>query len=291
MIAAIHRKIAIFGSLVKFSHSIFALPFALSMAVVVSGQMQISVWQVVWIVVAMLTARTAAMAFNRLVDLHFDARNPRTKGRELPSGKISWLAVVGLTVVSSLGFIVSASMLGGHCLILAPLVLAILLFYSFTKRFTAFSHIVLGLSLALAPGGVWYALTATFAFMPVLLMVAVMFWVAGFDILYSCQDVDYDRSQKLFSIPAKLGVTGAFRVARLFHCLSVLFLAWFGMAAHLHQVYWIGLGLFVYFLVKQHYLVSPQDLSKIDQAFFVQNGMASLGFLVAVLLDRLSILT
>lgn len=286
MLSKISAKIKLCGSLVRFSHSIFALPFALSMAVVISRWRSFGVGEVFWIVVAMVAARTAAMAFNRLVDRHIDAKNPRTQAREIPAGLMSAQNVLWLTLGSAALFLLSAAMLGRHCLFLAPFVLLVLLGYSYTKRFTSCSHLVLGLALGLAPGGVWYALMGGVAWLPVALMLAVLSWVAGFDVLYSCQDFSFDKKQGLFSVPAKFGMERAFQIAQGLHAFSLLCLLIFGLAAGLGTFYWLGLLMFSFFLVKQHRLVSPQDLAKIDQAFFVQNGLASVGFFAAVLLDR-----
>ncbi len=280
----VFTQLRLYAGLVKFSHTVFALPFALSMLVVLARTHPVSWSQIVWILVALVSARTAAMAFNRLIDRDVDARNPRTREREIPSGKLSVAKVRGLLFISSAVFLGSAAVLGLHCLVLAPFVLGILLLYSWTKRFTSSSHIVLGLSLALAPGGVWYALTAEVALLPVLLMAAVLFWVAGFDILYSCQDVNFDTEQHLFSIPVRCGVATAFWLARLFHVIAFVFLGLFGVEATLGIHYFAGLLVFGLILGSQHLIISPKDLSRIDAAFFTRNGTASLVFFLAVIL-------
>ncbi|MCB9030589.1 MAG: UbiA family prenyltransferase [Deltaproteobacteria bacterium] len=275
------------GSLVKFSHTIFALPFALSMAVIVGAKTGFEWLTLLWIVVCIISARTAAMTFNRIIDREIDAKNPRTSSREIPSGKISVQNAKSFLLASSLIFVISAGLIGAHCLIYSPLVLFILFFYSWTKRFTSFSHLVLGLALALAPGGVWYAMTAEFALLPVWMMLGVLFWVAGFDILYSVQDIDIDSKLGLFSIPAKHGILGAFLISRIFHFLAVFWLLIFGIEAELGFVYYLGLVVFAGLLVSQHLLLKVDDLTKIDTAFFARNGTASILFLVFVCMDRL----
>ena len=274
-----------FGQLVKFSHTVFALPFAGVMLCVVWGARGVALWQVGWILVALVTARTAAMAYNRWLDRRFDALNPRTRAREIPAGVVSPAAALRLCLIASALFLAAAAALGRHCLILAPLVLLLLLGYSWMKRVTPLSHIVLGLALAAAPGGVWYALTAEWALLPVWLMLAVLFWVAGFDILYSCQDAEFDRTQGLCSVPARLGVRAAFRCARWSHITAVLLLAWFGTQANFGLLGLVGVLVFAGVLASQYRLISPQDLTRIDAAFFERNGLASVLLLCFVVLD------
>lgn len=274
------------GSLVKFSHTVFALPFALAMLVIVSTRETISVFQILLILFCLVLARTGAMAFNRLLDRRIDAINPRTSGRELPQGRISVSSVWVLLFVSYGGFLLCSALLGSHTLVLAPFVIFILSFYSWTKRFTSFSHLVLGLSLAMAPGGVWYALTAEFALLPVWLMAAVLFWVAGFDIIYSCQDADFDRSQGLFSIPAKVGIPQALLISKIFHLFTIIFLTLFGIKAELGALYFVGVILFAGIIISQHLIVSVADLSRVNEAFFVRNGLGSVMYLIAVIMDN-----
>jgi 4-hydroxybenzoate polyprenyltransferase len=281
------NQIKTWGSLVKFSHTIFALPFALSMIVIVARQQSISLAQTAWILLALATARTSSMAFNRYVDRHIDSKNPRTVMRELPAGKVSEKSVLILIVANAILFFFAAAMLGVHCLLLAPLVLGILMFYSYTKRFTSFSHVVLGLALAMAPGGAWYALTARFDLLPVVLMTAVLMWVAGFDMLYSCQDEHFDRQNSLHSVPAALGARGAFALARSLHLSAFLLLLVFGQMAGLGGPYYVGVLVFGGLLANQHSIISPSDLSRIDAAFFTRNGLASVVFFLAVLSDFL----
>ena len=276
-----------YGHLVKFSHSVFALPFALS-ALVVAARIAPPGWiQVLWIILAVVSARTAAMTFNRIVDRDIDASNPRTQSRELPSGSVPLSRAAVLLCISSVVFLLCAGALGRHCLILAPAVLGLLFFYSLTKRFTSYCHLVLGLCLALAPAGVWYALTASVSLPPVMLMLGVITWVAGFDILYACQDQDFDRQQGLYSIPAELGIGRALQIARALHLATALFLGYFGWLSGLGSVFYVGWTLFCALLASQHFMVSQTDLSRINAAFFTRNGMASFVFFVAVLSDAL----
>lgn len=277
--------VRLWGSVVKFSHTVFAMPFALSMAAIVARDREVLVTEVLWILVALVSARTAAMGFNRYVDLPFDAQNPRTKSRELPSGKVTPQSVRELIVMSSVLFLFSSLMLGLHCLILAPAVLGFLLLYSWSKRFTNYSHLILGVALALAPGGVWYALTAQFAVLPVVLMVAVALWVAGFDLLYACQDVEFDRAQRLHSFPARFGVARAVLLSRVLHLAVVLLLVLFGDMAQMGLLYFGGVGLFALALLSQHCVVHAGDLSRVDGVFFTRNGIASVVFFLGVLLD------
>lgn len=278
------QEIVIWGKLVRFSHTIFAMPFALSMFVYVSSFTPVHSGQFVAIVIALIAARTAAMTFNRIVDRDIDRLNPRTREREIPSGVVSLRSAWMLWALSCCAFLLSAWALGLHCLVLAPFVLAILCYYSWAKRFTSWAHIVLGLSLAMAPGGVWYALTGQAAWLPVWMMLGVLFWVAGFDILYSCQDIEFDRTQSLWSVPAYFGENTAFSFARLFHVIAVGCLAAFGYQARLSGAFWMGLAVFAILLCQQHLLVGPGNLKKIDAAFFTKNGLASVVFFAAVLL-------
>lgn len=286
-ICSLLKKVTVFGNLVKFSHSIFVLPFALSMYVIVISDNEFKFSILTFLIIAMVSARTSAMAFNRYLDRDIDLKNERTKNREIPSGKISLTTVVVLFLISSLIFFLASYLLGVHCLILAPFVLFILCFYSYTKRFTEYAHIVLGLSLALAPGGVWYAITAKWSLLPIPLMLGVLFWVAGFDILYSCQDFEFDKKEKLHSIPARVGVANAFLISKVFHFLCVIFFTAFALVFNLGLAFYLGLSLFSLFLASQYFLVNPSNLQKIDAAFFNRNAYASVVFFISVLLDKL----
>jgi 4-hydroxybenzoate polyprenyltransferase len=268
-----------YGRMIRFSHSVFALPFALTSAALAAQGGAATGGHVFWIVVAMVAARSAAMGFNRLVDQAIDARNPRTASRELPRGIVSrgeaWLFVALSVAV----FVLAAAMLNPLCLALTPVALAIVLGYSYTKRFTAASHLVLGLALAVAPVGAWLAIRGRFDLVPVVLGLAVLLWVAGFDTLYACQDVEFDRQEGLRSLPAAVGVPRALRLARLMHAGTVLLLlSLFGLAP-LHPVYLAGVAVVAVILAWEHSLVGPHDLSRVMQAFNL-NGWVSLGYFV-----------
>jgi 4-hydroxybenzoate polyprenyltransferase len=273
-------------SLVKFSHSIFALPFALQGAWIAAGGVP-PAWRLGWIILCAVCARTAAMAFNRLVDRRIDAMNPRTSGRELPSGALSPLAVGALVCFSSLGFVLSAYQLGPWCGLLSLPVLVLVLGYSYVKRFSFLAHGALGLALACAPLGSWLAITGSFEpdFTPVLWLAGgVLAWVAGFDLVYACQDEDFDRKQGLFSVPARFGRKRSLYAARTLHALAVGAFAVQGELAGLGLVYWISLVLATGLLVWEHRLVRS-DLSKIDMAFFTANGWVGVVLFVGVALD------
>jgi 4-hydroxybenzoate polyprenyltransferase len=274
------------GRLVAFSHSVFALPFALIMVLAVSKEHTVSFSQLVALVVCVVAARTAAMAFNRIVDEQIDSQNPRTQSRELPSGEVSHRQAVALCGLSALVFVGSAWWLGIHCLVLTPVVLAVLLGYSFLKRFTVLCHFVLGVALALAPGGVWYALTAEWSWLPVPLIVAVLLWVAGFDILYSCQDIEFDRAQGLYSVPSRWGYTVARGAASLLHALATVALIVFGANFKLGFVYSAGVVVFSLLLVSQHIAIARRGVGCIDRVFFTRNGTASVLLFLFVLAER-----
>ncbi len=267
--------------LIKFSHSIFALPFALgSMLVAARGLPDFKT--VTLIILAVVCARTAAMSFNRWADAEIDAKNPRTQDRHLPKKILSSRFTLGLCLVSSIGFILVSFGLGNLCMILSPFALSILFLYSYTKRFTHFAQIFLGLSLGIAPIGAWIAITNRMDLAPLLLGLAVLLWVAGFDILYATQDYEFDKKEGLHSLVVKWGIPKAFAFARLMHVLSILLLIFFGIATHLRGVYFAGIflmgGLFFY----EHTRVKPNDLTQINAAFFTANGLISILFLISV---------
>jgi 4-hydroxybenzoate polyprenyltransferase len=268
----------VYGRMIKFSHSVFALPFALaSAAVAANGRVP---WrELPWIVVAMIGARSAAMGFNRLADQAIDARNPRTAGRELPRGALSRREVWLFVSLSALALIGAAAMLNPLCLLLSPVALLVVLGYSYTKRFTSLSHIVLGLALSIAPVGAWLAVRGRFDAAPIVLALAVLFWVAGFDTIYSCQDVDFDRREGLRSLPALLGIRRALAFARALHVAAVVLLAVLYTLAPLHPIYLAGVAAVAVLLVYEHSLVSADDLSRVDAAFFTVNGWISVGYL------------
>ena len=279
-------RIGLYGRMIRFSHSVFALPFALSSAVIAAGA-GISWRQVAWILVAMVGARSAAMGFNRLADQPFDARNPRTAGRELPRGAISRGEVWVFVAASAATLVVAAAMLNPLCLALSPVALLIVFGYSYTKRFTALSHVFLGLALAIAPMGAWLAIRGRFEAPPVVLGLAVLFWVAGFDTIYACQDEAFDRAEGLHSLPARLGTRRALVLARLFHVIAVALLAAVYALAPLHPIYLAGVGVVAGLLIYEHSLVRADDLSRIDAAFFTVNGWISLGYFAVTLAARL----
>jgi 4-hydroxybenzoate polyprenyltransferase len=274
-----------FARLVTLSHSIFALPFALAAALLAWREVPVTLVQLGLLVACLITARSSAMGFNRIVDRDFDARNPRTAQRELPRGVLSVRAAALFTAANAGVFVLCAALLGRATLALAPVALAVVWGYSFTKRFTPLSHLVLGLGLALAPTGVWIALTGSYGVVPALLSGALLTWVAGFDVLYACQDVGFDRQAGLHSIPAWLGIAPALRVSAALHVGTVALLAALGGAAALGVPYLVGLAIITGVLVWEHTLVRPDDLSRLDRAFFDLNGYVSLAFLVFVALD------
>jgi 4-hydroxybenzoate polyprenyltransferase len=266
-----------YGRMVRFSHSVFALPFALTSVALAAQGGGLSWRHLLWIVVAMVSARSAAMGFNRLADHWIDARNPRTASRELPRGVLSRREAWAFFWVSVAVFVLAAAELNTLCLALAPVALAIVLGYSYTKRFTAASQLVLGLSLAVAPVGAWLAIRGRFEAVPLVLALAVVLWVAGFDTIYACQDVDFDRREGLQSIPASVGVPRALFIARALHGLAVLVLLGLYGLAPLHVLYLAGVAAVAALLAYEHTLVRPDDLSRVMQAFNL-NGWVSLGY-------------
>ncbi|HEY3121519.1 MAG TPA: UbiA-like polyprenyltransferase [Vicinamibacteria bacterium] len=268
-----------YARMVRLSHSIFALPFALaSAALAARGSLR---WpQVLWIVVAMIGARSAAMGFNRLADHEVDARNPRTAARELPRGVLTRAEVWTFVGLSAGLLVLAAAMLNPLCLALSPIALAIVFGYSYTKRFTSLSHLFLGLALGTAPVGAWLAIRGRFALTPVVLSLAVLAWVAGFDVIYSCQDADFDRREGLHSLPARLGIGRALQLARVLHVTAVVLLASVYWLEPLSPVYLGGVAVVGALLVYEHSLVRAGDLSRVDAAFFTVNGWISIGYLV-----------
>lgn len=281
------RKIAIFLEMIKFSHTIFALPFAFTGAVLAAGGLP-TLHQGFWILMAMVGARTAAMGLNRLIDAEIDARNPRTAGRAIPAGLIGKGTVALFIVLSTALMFYAAFRLNTLCLYLSPVALFFLVLYSYCKRFTAFAHVVLGICLAAAPLGAWIAIRGTVELPALLLALAVLFWVAGFDILYALQDLEFDRASGLHSIPSTLGVNGSLWTARLFHGAMVGLLAGLWIAAGLGVWYLAGFALCVAMLLYEHWLLRGGDLSKLDAAFFSVNGYISITLFVATLVDVLA---
>lgn len=274
-----------FGRMIKFSHTVFALPFALAAALLASREVGLPWPRLVAILVAMAGARTAAMGFNRIVDRQIDARNPRTANRELPRGAVSLRAAWTLTLLATAAFLGAAAFLGPLCLALSPVALLFLFGYSYTKRFTALCHLVLGLAIGAGPAGAWIAVRGDFGWVPGLLMIAVMTWIAGFDVLYALADRDFDRGAGLHSIPARFGVAGALWISGALHVLTVAALGTLAFAGGLHLPYIVGVLLIAGLLIYEHALLRPSDLSKLDMAFFTLNGYVSVAFVVAVAID------
>ncbi len=280
-------QILTFGRMIKFSHSIFAMPFALAAFFLATRRDGFDPQKLLWVIVAMVGARSAAMGFNRWIDADLDAKNPRTAGRELPTGALSRPQVLAFVFVSSAALIGAAGQLNPLCLALSPIALAIVCGYSFTKRFTMLSHAVLGLSLAIAPVGAWLAVRGQFELTPIPIGLAVLFWVGGFDILYSCQDVEFDHQLSLHSIPARFGIPRALMLARSAHVLAIAFLFSVALVEPLHWSYFAGMAVIAALFVYEHSLVKADDLSKIDAAFFTVNGWIGVLYLLTVVVAGL----
>jgi 4-hydroxybenzoate polyprenyltransferase len=272
--------------MIKWEHSIFALPFALTGAMLAAGGGP-SLRVLFWIVVCMVGARSAAMAFNRLVDAKLDAANPRTAMRAIPAGQLSQGFVLAFTIVAAGVFLLGAAMLNRLTLELAPVALAVVLAYSYMKRVTRWSHLVLGLALGIAPTAAWIAVRGTFSWKPVVLTVIVMLWVGGFDVLYACQDYAHDRSVGLFSVPATFGMERAFWIARAMHAgvvvLLFVMLHVFGLGA----IALVGMCIVALLLAYEHSIVGPSDISRMNAAFFTLNGIISVVFFLSMATDVL----
>ena len=284
-------RLVAYANLVKLPHTIFALPFALVGVVLASYRRPLRMADVGWVVLAFTAARFAAMAFNRIVDREIDRRNPRTAMREIPRGTVTVAAASISVVLASVVFVFSAGQLNRLCLLLSPVALCWVMLYSYTKRFTRWSHLVLGWSLAIAPVGGYLAVTGSWsrpAWMLLALALAVASWVAGFDVFYSLQDVEFDRAERLNSLPAALGEAASITVARILHVVSIASLAAVGVAVSGGTWYWVGVVLAALLLIYEHSLVAPGNLSRLDAAFFTMNGMISIAFFFFVLLDRLT---
>lgn len=278
-------KILIFGRMIKFSHTIFALPFALTAAVLASRDHPLTFTKVFWIIMAMIGARTAAMGFNRIADASIDAKNPRTANREIPRGVIG-KNTAALFVVLSAGLLIVASyFLNPLCFYLSPLALAIVLFYSLTKRFTSWSHVFLGMALGVAPLGAWIAISGEWNGYAFMLGSAVVAWVAGFDIIYACQDYEFDKENDLFSIPKTFGISKALWISRFFHILSLSFLIMVGHFLSLQWLYFIGVAAIGVMLLYEQLLVKPHDLTKVNVAFMNMNGIISVLYFVVTACD------
>ncbi|MES2419499.1 MAG: UbiA-like polyprenyltransferase [Bacteroidota bacterium] len=274
-------------SLVLFAHSIFALPFALiGFFLGVTATSNPFKWSLfVLVILCMVFARNAAMAFNRYLDRNIDAKNPRTVTRDIPAGKISANEALIFVIINCILFVITTAFINTLCLYLAPIALFVVLFYSYTKRFTALCHLVLGLGLALAPIGAYIAVTGRFNIVPIFYSFAVLFWVSGFDIIYALQDEHFDREEKLHSIPAALGIKNALRLSIVLHVLSALSVIFPLFYLPFSWPYYIGIAFFCVLLIYQHLLVKPSDISKVDRAFATTNGYASVIFAVCFLVD------
>ena len=277
-------RLQTYASFVRFSHSVFALPFALTGALLAFTLVPFAWARVAWIVACMVAARSAAMGFNRLVDASFDARNPRTAMRELPQGRMSRREAIAFVIVSSGAFVLFAAQLGPLCLWLSPVALAIVFWYSLAKRYTTFTQLYLGLAMAVAPVGGWIAAGGPARWDPWVLGIAIGSWVAGFDVLYACQDVEFDHRERLRSIPVRFGVPRALWISRVLHLVTVASLAILGVMSGLGVVYTAGVGVVALLLIYEQSLVSADDLSQVKRAFDL-NGWVGVLYLSATALD------
>lgn len=284
---SILQKIKDYLSLIKFSHTVFALPFAMiGFALAVIYEQYDFEWHLfVKMLLCMVFARTAAMAFNRYLDRHIDAKNPRTAKREIPAGVINAKNALWFIIINCLLFVATCYMINTLVFYLSFIALFVILFYSYTKRFTALCHLVLGLGLALAPIGAYLVVTGYFSWLPLIFSGVVITWVSGFDIIYALQDEDFDRSNKLHSIPAALGVKNALGVSSLLHIISSTLVVAAGLLAAFNWIYWVGAVLFIALLIYQHTLVKPHDLSKVNIAFMTTNGIGSILFSVFTIIS------
>jgi 4-hydroxybenzoate polyprenyltransferase len=290
-------------SLVKFSHTIFAMPFALigftlgvfsiprsvvpGLGAVIYPEnfFQDLIKLFILVILCMITARSAAMAFNRYLDRTFDAKNPRTAIREIPAGVISEKAALYFTILMCICFIVCTYFINSICFYLSPVALFVILFYSYTKRFTYLCHLVLGVGLSLAPIGAYIAVTGEFEWFPVLFSIAVLCWVSGFDIIFALQDEAFDKENNLYSIPATIGTQKALQISKLLHSIAAFVILFAGYYGNFYWLYWLGTAVFCGMLIYQHSIVKPTDLSKVNIAFMTANGIASVMFGILVILD------
>ena len=286
-IAALATRVRIFGRMIRFSHTVFALPFALGAVVLAQRISPLTLRLLFWIVVAMAGARSAAMGFNRIADMEIDRENPRTAGRELPTGAISLKAALTFVGISSLVFVLAAAMLSRLCLFLSFPVLAILFLYSYTKRVTLLSHLYLGFGISLAPVGAWIAVTGRFDPSVMIMSLALLTYIAGFDILYACQDLEFDRRTGLCSLPARFGPAAAFRISAVLHGITFLSLLLILVVFDLGPVYLLATLVMGALLIVEHRLVRPHDLTRIEAAFFHVNSAISVTLFLGILGDEL----
>lgn len=284
--SAVLEKISLYLRMIRFSHSVFALPFAFTAAIIAASGVP-SLGEVFWITVAMVSARSAAMGLNRVIDRKIDRENPRTASREIPRGAIGVGEAMAFVLISLVLLVYAASRLNPLCVQLSPLAIGVLVLYSYTKRFTWLAHFVLGLAISAAPLGAWIAITGAFSAKILWLTVSVIFWLAGFDVLYALQDVDFDKRFGLHSIPQRFGVRRSLFLSRILHGITFGFLVVNGLAFGLGGIYWMGMlivaGLFFY----EHSLIRPDDLSRLDVAFFNMNGYISVTVFLSTLMDNL----
>lgn len=283
-LASVRHRASLSAELVAFPHTVFALPFAFMGMLLGAGGLP-SLHQLIWITLAMVGARTAAMSLNRIADRVYDAENPRTSARPLPSGRMGTGSAVTLMTGSIIVFLLACWALGPLCLALSPLALGIVLSYSYTKRFTWLTHIYLGLALAIAPVGAWIAVGGALSPVPALLAFAVLCWTAGFDLIYSCQDVGFDRTHRLHSLPARFGTAAALRISSLLHALMVVSLLGVAFLADLSAFFMAGTAVTAGVLIYEHRIVRPDDLSRVNMAFFTLNGWVAVILLLATFLD------
>lgn len=280
------NKLVLYLKLIKFSHSIFALPFAMTAAIIAASGIP-ALRQIFWIIAAMVGARSGAMGLNRIIDRKIDAENSRTSMREIPAGEVRVADAVIFTLISFAVLIFAAYMLNPLCLKLSPVAIAVVFLYPYTKRFTWFSHFVLGLSLSAAPLGAWIAVRGTLDWQILPLAFAVIFWLAGFDVLYALEDIEFDKSFGLYSIPKKFGVKKTLLFSGIFHFFAWGLLAFTGIIFNLGIFYWLGVVIVGILFIYEHSLVKPDDLSRLDTAFFNMNGYISMTVFVFTLLDYL----
>ena len=281
------EKILIYGRMIKFSHTIFALPFALSAMILAWQEHEFKLSALILILIAMVAARSAAMGFNRIVDAQIDKENPRTAIREIPSGILKKKEAVIFVILSSCVFIIVAFLLGKTCFILSFPVLFFLMLYSYTKRFTKYCHLFLGFAIGLAPVGAWIAITNSLSINIIFLSLGLMTYISGFDILYSCQDIEFDKSQELFSFPAKFGAKRAMLIAKALHVFTIICLILMQYLFSMHPIFYVFLVIIVILLIIEHMLVKPDNLKHINIAFFHMNSLVSVVLLTGVIIETL----
>ncbi|MBW2367988.1 MAG: UbiA family prenyltransferase [Deltaproteobacteria bacterium] len=284
---AVGERILIYGRMIKFSHTLFALPFALAAVVLAQRENPLTVGNLFWLLMAMIGARSAAMGFNRIADVAIDSKNPRTSQREIPTGRLSRQSTVVFVALFSGLFVLAASRFGALCFYLSVPILILLFAYSYTKRFTILCHLCLGFAISMAPLGAWIALTNSLDWPIFVLSGALMTYIAGFDTLYACQDAVFDRKVGLYSIPARFGIAGALALARGLHLVSMLFFVWMYFAFQMGHVYLGAVCVIGALMITEHCLVKPDDLSHIHVAFFHMNSLISLVVFLGVFLDEL----